>query len=96
MRPMLRALLHGAGGMTLGWCCWNAAQYYWNEAHLPMTQEKYDALCGRNASECYPEIGDMLLAYFFGGGVILAVALIVRACAIAWRELINGSTRRAL
>jgi hypothetical protein len=68
-RPMLRASLHVAGGMTLGWCCWNAARYYWNEAHLPMTQEKYDALCGRNASECYPEIGDMLLAYFDPAGM---------------------------
>ena len=61
--PMLTVSLWVVVGVTLGWYCWDAAQYYWNEAHLPVTQEKYDALCGRNTSECYPEIGDMLLAY---------------------------------
>jgi hypothetical protein len=85
----LKPLLLIAVGAIVGWICWNAAQYYWSEANSPMTQEKYEILCGKNVNKCAPEIGDILFAVFSGGGVIIAAVLIVRACAILWRERIR-------
>jgi hypothetical protein len=85
----LKALLLVAVGATMGWICWNAAQYYWSEANSPMTQEKYETLCGKNVDKCVPEIGLILFAVFSGGGVIVAAVLIVRGGAMLWRERIR-------
>jgi hypothetical protein len=85
----LKPLLLIAVGATVGWICWDAALYYWSEANLPMTQEKYETLCGKNVNKCVPEIGLILFAIFSGGGVIIGAVLIVLAGAILWRERIQ-------
>jgi len=55
---VLFGLLCAAGASSaLGW---------WHEAQLPMSPEKYAALCGENTPECYPEIGYVLAALMVG------------------------------
>jgi len=51
-----------------------AAMYCWREANLPMTEERYSALCD-NLPECYPEAG-----YLFGSVVAGAVAFVLGTC----------------
>jgi len=85
----LKPLLLIVVGAAVGWNCWNAARYYWSEANSPMTQEKYETLCGKNVNKCVPEIGLILFAVLSGGGVVVAAALIVRAGAILRRNRIR-------
>jgi len=48
-----------------------AAVFCWTEAHRPMTEERYSALCN-NLPECYPE-----LAYVLGYEAACAAAFVV-------------------
>jgi len=84
-KPLLLIVI----GATVGWICWNAARHYWSEANSPMTQEKYETLCGKNVNKCVPEIGLILFALLSGGGVIVPAVLIVRASAILRRRRIR-------
>jgi hypothetical protein len=56
-----------------------AAALIWrNEAYLPMSAERYAALCG-NMPECYPEWG-----YLFGSVMMFGVALITGLLTVAF------------
>jgi hypothetical protein len=91
---MLRASLLFVAGIILAGICSHAAQHFWHEAQASMTIEKYEVLCGKNASECYPEIGDFLLAFFYAAAAIFAGTLIISASVTAWRQLVHRLTRR--
>jgi disulfide bond formation protein DsbB len=54
------------------------AIHWWNEAHLPMTAERYSALCN-DQPECYPEVGYLLGAAFAAWLSLFFILLIVLA-----------------
>jgi hypothetical protein len=57
----LRMARATAGVLILSLASLSVSLFFWYEAHVPMTEERYAALCG-NRPECYPEMGDMFFS----------------------------------
>jgi len=60
-----------------------AAVHWWQEAHAPMTSDKYARLCG-DTPECYPEILYALGAFLMG---LVAVASALMLGLVGLRRL---------
>jgi hypothetical protein len=72
-------VLAGIAALSLG--AFALSVYWWHEAFVPMTSERYAELCG-NAPECYAEAGYLIdsilaavIAFAAASGLFLGVVL---------------------